>query len=76
MPGERHSAHWNAGWRVGHQDGLKDSRDGCARLVAESRPMEDWHRGYLAGYHNGYDAGMQPVAAPKRALPWTSRRRS
>ena len=76
LPAERHRAQWNAGWRIGHQDGLNDSREGCARLVADSSPLEDWHRGYLAGYEDGYDAGLQPVPAPKRALPWTRLRRS
>ena len=56
MTGERHSAAWNAGWRIGHQDGLQDSRERSPRLVADSRPQEDWHRGYLVGYPEGYDA--------------------
>ena len=59
MRQERHKSQWNAGWGVGHQDGLQDSRTGNPRLVAESRPQEDWHRGYLAGYHEGYDEGVK-----------------
>ena len=43
--------------------------------MAESQPLEDWHRGYISGYEEGYQAGLEPEPAPKRALPWTSRRR-
>ena len=75
MRQERHRSQWNAGWGLGHQDGLQDSRSGNPRLVAETRPQEDWHRGYLAGYHEGYDAGLQPAPTRKRALPRTFRRR-
>lgn len=67
---------WVAGWRIGLSDGLQDAKQDSPRLVADSPPMENWHRGYLAGYHEGYDAGLAPVPAPKRALPWTNKRRT
>ena len=65
--------------RLAPLDSVTASKTPSRTAPAWWRTAHQWrtgHRGYLAGYHEGYDAGLAPVPAPKRALPWTNKRRT
>ena len=36
--------------------------------MAESQPLEDWHRGYISGYEEGYQAGLEPETGSQEGV--------